>query len=69
MAEVERCINTSLAGCIEEGRNEWKWVPVFLIDFVKTTVGNTKSERAVLFADEENGSSMRRARVSDKTNM
>ena len=68
MAEVERCINTSLASCIEEVRNEWKWVPVFLSDFVKTTVVNTKSEGAVLFADKENGSSVRRARVSDKTN-
>src|ERR1700678_394618 len=68
VAEVERCVNTSFAGCIEEVRNEWKWVPVFLSDFVKTTVVNTKSEGTILFADEENGSSVRRARVSDETN-
>src|ERR1700678_4795857 len=68
VAEVKRCVNTSLAGCIEEVRNEWKWVPVFLSDFVKTTVVNTKSEGAILFVDKENGSSMRRARVSNETN-
>ena len=55
MLEVERCINMSLAGCIEEVRNEWKWIPVFLSDFVKTTVVNTKSEGAILFADERMG--------------
>jgi hypothetical protein len=68
-SEVGRCINTSLAGCSEEVRNKGKWIPVFFSDFVKSTVINTKSERAVLFVDKEYGSSVRRARVLDKTNM
>jgi hypothetical protein len=60
--------NTSFASCIEKVRNEGKWIPVFLSDFVKSTVISTKLERAILLVDKEYGSSMRRARVLDETN-
>ena len=55
MSEVERSVDVSLFGGLEKVRDEQKWIPIFLRDFVKTTEIDTEVEGAILFMDEKNG--------------
>ena len=36
MSEVECSVDASLSDGLEKVRDEWKWIPIFLHDFVKT---------------------------------
>ena len=67
VSEVERSIDMSLSGRLEKVGDEWKWIPILLRDFVKTTEIDAEVEGAVLFTDEENGGTVWRGGGSDKT--
>ena len=67
MSEVERSVDASFSGRLEKVRDEQKWIPIFLCDFIKTMEINAKVEGAILFMDEENGGTMWRGRGLDKT--
>ena len=66
MSEVKRSVDASLSGRLEKVRDEQKWIPIFLRDFVKTTEIDTEVEGAILFTDKKNGDTMWRG-GSDKT--
>ena len=65
--EVERSVDVSLSGRLEKVRDEQKWIPIFLRDFVKTTEIDAEAEGAILFADKKNGGAVWRGGGSDKT--
>jgi len=68
MSEIERCIDTSFASRIEEVGNEGKGITIFFGDFVKSSIIDTETERAVLFTDKEYRGSMRGTSLTDETN-
>ena len=67
MLEVERSVNASLSGRLEKVGDEWKWILIFLRDFVKTMEIDAEAEGAILFTDEKNGGAVWRGGGSDKT--
>ena len=67
MSEVERSVDVSLSGGLEKVRDEQKWIPIFLQDFVEATEINTEAEGAILLMDEENRGTVWRGGGSDKT--
>ena len=67
VSEVKHSIDASFSGRLEKVRDEQKWIPIFLRDFVKTAEIDTEAEGAILFTDEKNGGTMWRGGGSDKT--
>ena len=67
MSEVEHSVDVSLSGGLEKVGDERKWILIFLCDFVKAAEINAEMEGAILFTDEENGSTVWRGGGSDKT--
>ena len=67
VSEVECSVDTSLSGGLEKVRDERKWIPIFLRDFVEATEIDTEVEGAILFTDEKNGGTVWRGGESDKT--
>ena len=68
MTEIYGCVETSLAHSEQEIGDEWEQVMVLLGDFVESPEINTEAKGAVLFTDEQNGSSMGGLRRPDETN-
>ena len=67
MSEVEHSVDVSFSGGLEKIRDERKWIPIFLCDFVMTTEIDAEAEGAILFMNEKNGGTMWRGGGSDKT--
>ena len=67
MSEVKRSVDASFSGGLKKVGDEWKWIPIFLRDFVKTTEIDAEAEGAILFMDEKNGGTVLRGGGSDKT--
>ena len=67
VSEVDFGVDVSIAGSIEKVGDEWKWVTVFLCEFVKTAVVYTKTEGAILLFDEKDRSSVSGGGRADKT--
>ena len=67
MSEVKHSVDVSLSGSLEKVRDEWKWILIFLCDFVKATEINAEMEGAILFMDEKNRGTVWRGGGSDKT--
>ena len=65
MPEINLGVDSCLSWCIQEVRNEWKWISVFLGNMVEASEVDTKLKRAVFFPYEEDQSSMGRARGMD----
>src|SRR5882672_344631 len=58
MPKINLGIDMCFSWCVEEVRNEWKWISVFLRDSVEASEVDTKSKRAVFFPNEEDWGSM-----------
>ena len=67
MSEVKHSVDASLSGSLEKVRDEWKWILIFLRDFVKAMEIDAEVEGAILFTDKENGGTVWRGGGSDKT--
>ena len=67
MSEVECSVDASFSSRLEKVGGEWKWVPIFLHDFVKAAEINAEVEGAILFTDEKNRGAVWRGGGSDKT--
>ena len=67
MSEVKRSVDTSLSSGLEKVRDEWKWIPIFLRDFVEAVEIDAEVEGAILFTDEKNRGTVWRGGGSDKT--
>ena len=67
MSEVKRSVDASFSGGLKKVGDEWKWIPIFLRDFVKATEIDTEVEGAILFTDEKNRGTVWRGGGSDKT--
>ena len=57
----------SFSGGLEKVGDEWKWILIFLCDFVKAAEINAEAEGAILFTDKKNGGTVWRGGGSDKT--
>ena len=68
VAEVDLGVDTSLVRSIEEVRNERKGIAVFFGNAVQSSEVDTEAERTILFANNENWSTMQRRRGTDVTN-
>jgi hypothetical protein len=63
--EVQRCIDSSFAGAIQEIGDERKRITIFPSDFVESTIVDAESETTTLFLDEQDRSSARSFRRTD----
>ena len=64
--EVDLGIDLRSGRSFKEVRGTGQWVAVFLCDLIETSEIDAESERAVFFADKENGSCMGRRGLSDE---
>jgi len=60
MPEINLGVDSCLSWCIQEVRNEWKWISVFLGNLVEASEINTESKRAVFLPNKEDRCSMGR---------
>ena len=67
MLEIKCSVDASLSGRLEKVRDEWKWILIFLCDFVKAAEIDTEVEGAILFMNEKNRGTMWRGGGLDKT--
>ena len=67
MSEVDLGVDLGTAWSIMEVGDTWKWVAVFLRDLVESSEVYAKAEGTILFADEEDWSSMSGGRGVDET--
>ena len=55
MSKVECSVDASFSSRLEKVGDEWKWIPIFLRDFVNTMEIDAEAEGAILFMDERTG--------------
>ena len=56
--QVDFCIHGGLSWAVEEVRDRWKWILVFLCDFVDALKVSTEMDRAVFLSSKEDWSAM-----------
>ena len=66
MVEINPSVNMCFGRCIQEVRDEQKWVMILLSDFVESAEVNAEVESSILFVDEKDRGSMSEARLVDE---
>ena len=64
--QVDFSIHGGFLQAVEEVRDMWKWVLVFLCDFVEASKVGTEMGRAVFLSSEEDWSAVRQEQWSDE---
>ena len=66
MLKVNFSVDPRHSQCIEEVRDEWEWIAIFLGNSVEASEIDTESKRAILFPNEEDRGSTRRPRGTNE---